>query len=140
VAVHEPTPPPSLAEFLAACDRECAFLVREHGFVRLDEPLEYNRFSVRFRKGELEVHVYGENYGQTASCDLVQGGERLPLGLLVPAARRPARTRRGAVPGQLAQVQAIAATLEAHAGDVLRGDFTRFDAALAEWKRIARRG
>jgi len=131
---------PSLEEFLACCDVECEFLVREYGFERLAEPREFNEFSVRFRKGDLEVHVYGENWGEAASCDLVKGGEELFLGLLVPAAERqtPKRRRRGPGPGQLAQIRVIATRLKQHASDVLRGDFARFDAALAEWKRITR--
>jgi hypothetical protein len=136
--VNEPNATPTLAEFLAACDRECGFLVREHGFERLDEPLEYNRYSVRFRKGELEVHVYGENYGQTASCDLVKGGECLPLGLLVPREKRGKRRPGRTDSGQLAQVHHIADQLHDHASDFLCGNLIRFDAALAEWKRITR--
>jgi hypothetical protein len=132
----EPTQGPTLEEFLASCRSECEFLVREYGFEILESPLEYNRFSVRFRKGELEVDVYGENYGQTASCDLVRGEDRLDYGFLVVAEERPTRKRRRITPGQLKQVQNIADLLKRHASDFLLGDCTRFDSALAEWRRL----
>jgi len=130
---------PTLDEFLACCQAECEFLVREYGFERLAVPLERNSYSVRFRKGEFEVAVYGENYGQTASCDLLRGGERLSLGLLMPAAERPTKTRKRVRLGQLDQVRGIATRLKQHASDFLRGDSNRFDSALAEWKRVTRR-
>jgi hypothetical protein len=104
----------------------------------LASPLEHNSFSVRFRKGEFEVDVYGENYGQTASCDLVRGGERLYLGLLVPVAERQTQKRKGVRPGQLAQVHDIATQLKRYASDFLRGESSRFDSALTEWRRITR--
>ena len=135
-------PTPTLAEFLACCDAECEFLVREYGFERLDSPMEYNEYSVRFRKGELEVDVYGENWGQAASCDLVRGEERLYFGLLVPPSERQPQKRnpKRVRPDQLAQVRNVAAILQRHASDFLRGDCSRFDLALAEWKRITRPG
>ncbi len=129
---------PTLAEFLACCQTECEFLIREYGFVLLASPLEHNRYSVCFRKGELGVDVYGETYGETASCDLVRGADRLALGLLVPVAQRATRERKGAPLVQLAQVQGIATQLKLHASDFLRGDSSRFDSALAEWRRISR--
>ena len=86
---------------------------------------------------ELEVDIYGENWGATASCDLIRGEDRVYLGLLVPAADRPARAKR-ARPGQLAQIQTIASLLKHHAADFLSGDLRRFDAALSEWKRVTR--
>ena len=131
------TPSPTLEEFLACCDRECEFLVRDYGFERLSSPLEYNEYSVRFRKMEFEVDIYGENWGATASCDLIRGEDHVYLGLLVPAADRPARAKR-ARPGQLAQIQTIASLLKDHAADFLSGDLRRFDAALSEWKRVTR--
>jgi hypothetical protein len=134
----EPIHAPTLEEFLACCQAECEFLVREYGFERLAAPSEHNNYSVRFRKGEFEVHVYGENYGQTASCDLVRGDERLPLGLLVPVAERQTKTRKRVRLGQLDQVRGNATRLKQHASDFLRGDSSRFDSALAEWKRVTR--
>ena len=100
--------------------------------------MEYNEYSVRFRKGDLEVVVYGENWGQAASCDLVRGKERLSPGFLVPAADRQAPKSKRVRPDQLAQVRNIASILQRHASDFLRGDCSRFDVALAEWKRITR--
>lgn len=129
---------PTLEEFIACCQAECEFLIREYGFVQLASPLEYNSYSVRFRKGEFGVDVYGESYGETASCDLVRGEDRVFLGLLVPAAQRVAHKPKGAHTGQLAQVQAIAIRLKLHASDFLRGDSSRFDSALAEWRRVTR--
>lgn len=129
---------PTLEEFIACCQAECEFLIREYGFVQLASPMEYNRYSVRFRKGEFGVDVYGESYGETASCDLVRGEDRLFLGLLVPAAQRQAPKRKRAQTGQLAQVQNIAIRLKLHASDFLRGDSSRFDLALAEWRRVTR--
>jgi hypothetical protein len=85
--LDESTPTPTLEEFLACCDRECEFLVRDYGFERLSSPKEYNEYSVRFRKMELEVDIYGENWGATASCDLIRGEDHVYLGLLVPASR-----------------------------------------------------
>jgi hypothetical protein len=136
--LDEPIHAPTLDEFLACCQAECEFLVLEYGFERLAVPLEHNSYSMRFRKGEFEVHVYGENYGQTASCDLVRGGDRLSLGLLVPAAERQKKTRKRVRLGQLDQVRGIATRLTEHASDFLRGDSSRFDSALAEWKRVTR--
>jgi hypothetical protein len=131
-------PIPTLEEFLSCCDAECVFLIREYGFERLDSPREYNEYSVRFRKGELGVDVYGENWGQSASCDLMRGEERLFLGLLVPPSERQAPKPKRERPDQLAQVRNIAAILRRHASDFLRGDCSRFDLALTEWKRITR--
>ncbi len=130
------TTTPTLREFLTCCQVECEFLVREYGFKQLASPLEYNSYSVRFRKGEFEVHVYGENYGLNASCDLVRGGERLYLGLLVPVAERERQKWKGVRPGQLAQVHDIATCLKLYASDFLSGDSSRFDSALAEWRRV----
>jgi len=136
--LDEPIQLPTLAEFLACCDVACEFLVREYGFERLASPLEHNRYSVRFRRGEFEVDVYGESYGQTASCDLVRGEERLYLGLLLPLAERQTKKRTRVRLGQLAQIQDIATQLVRYASDFLRGDSSRFDSALAEWKRVTR--
>jgi hypothetical protein len=129
---------PTLTEFIACCQAECEFLVREYGFVLLASPREHNEYSVRFRKDEFGVDVYGETYGETASCDLVRGGDRLSLGLLIPVAERKPHERRRARPGQLAQVHDIATQLKLHASDFLSADFSRFDTALAEWRRVTR--
>ncbi len=128
---------PTLEEFLTFCQAACEFLIREYGFVRLPSPLEYNQHSVCFRKGDFGVDVYGENYGETASCDLVRGGDRLYLGLFVPVAQREAPRREGPRPGQLAQLQDIATRLKLYAADFLRGDSNRFDSALVEWRPVA---
>jgi hypothetical protein len=128
---------PSLEEFIACCDAEYGYLVREFGFERLLDPMEYNPFSVCFRKGELGVDIYGENWGQNASCDLVRGKDRLYLWWIVPAPEREkyrSRHRRA----QLEQVSLLAAVLRQHAPDFLAGDFSRFDAAFAEWTRVTR--
>lgn len=100
--------------------------------------MEYNEYSVCFRKDTLGVDVYGESWGKAASCDLVRGADRLHLGMLAPAAPIEAQKRKRALPGQLAQVHALSSRLKLHASDFLRGDFGRFDAALAEWRRITR--
>lgn len=131
-------PIPTLEEFLACCDREYGFLVRDYGFERLREPREYNEFSVRFARAALEVHVYGENWGQSASCDLVRGDDHVSLGWLMPRVEGPRRARRKHRPDQLAQIRALAGMLQEHAQDFLNGDTRRFDAAVAEWKRITR--
>lgn len=129
---------PTLEEFLECCDRECEFLVREYGFERLSLPLEYNKYSVRFRRGEFEVDVFGENYGESASCELVRGQDSLYFGLLIPAADRTTSRSKRERPDQLAQIKAIASLLQRHASDFLRGDTNGFDAALAEWRRVTR--
>jgi len=121
---------PTLEEFIAACDSALSFLVRDYGFVRLARPMEYNRYSVRFKKGELEVDIYGESYGGSAECQLVRGSDRVYLSLLLPPSARQPRPQ-----GQLAQIAAIASELRQHASDFLGGDPARFDAWLAEWKR-----
>jgi len=136
--LDKPIPTPTLEEFLACCASECDFLVRDYGFERLTTPVEYNEYSVRFRKGEFGVDIYGENWGKTASCDLVRGEEQLYLGLLVPVAERQSKKPKREAPGQLAQVHTIAARLQQYASDFLRGDTSRFDVALAEWRRITR--
>lgn len=87
---------------------------------------------------EFGVDIYGENWGATASCDLVRGEDQLYLGLIVPAAARRSSRAKRTRPGQLAQIQTIAALLKDHAADFLSGDVRRFDAALAEWKRVTR--
>ena len=121
---------PTLDEFVAAIDAAFAFLVRDHGFERLSRPMEHNRYSVRFKKGELEVDVYGESYGGSADCQLVRGTDRLYLALLLPASAQTPRPE-----GQLAQVAAIAAELQQYATDFLSGDATRFDTWLSEWRK-----
>ena len=126
-------PTPSLDEFLAACDAACEFLVRDYGFTRLAEPREYNPYSVCFRKGELGIDIYGENWGQNASCDLLRGKEDLYLTLIIPASERQPWPK-----GQLAQINEIGVRLSQHASDFLTGDMTRFDAALTEWKRVTK--
>lgn len=135
----EEPPTPTLEEFLACCRAECDFLVREHGFVLLAAPQEYNQFSVCYRKGALRVEVYGENYGQNASCDLFRGKDCIHLGLLVPIEERMAVGRKGPRLDQLGQVRRIATRLRQHATDFLGGDTARFDTALAEWRRVTRR-
>ena len=100
--------------------------------------MEYNEYSVRFRKMEFEIDIYGENWGASASCDLIRGDDNVYLGLLVPAAARTASRAKRTRPGQLAQIQTIASRLREHAADFLSGDVRRFDAALAEWKRVTR--
>src|SRR5262245_52312748 len=60
--------PPTLEEFKEACRRECSFLVSEYDFQEMPDPREYNVFSVCFRRGSLGVDVYGEGWGQHASC------------------------------------------------------------------------
>lgn len=127
----KPTDIPTLADFIGACDAAFAFLIIEYGFERAPDPREYNEFSVRYRKGDLGVDIYGEGWGKYATCDLIRGADELDLGLLLP------REQRTALPtGQIAQVHALAARLKNQASDFLRGDLTRFEAAVAEWKRI----
>ena len=135
--MKDPPPTPTLEEFLACCQAACEFLVRDFGFQQLPSPMEYNPFSVQFRKGEIGVDVYGANWGQTASCDLVRGDARLGLGLLIPASQRAAHRPKGN-PGQLDLIQHLATLLKLHAGDFLSGDTSRFDAAHTEWLRITR--
>ena len=134
----EPAKPPSLEEFLAWCRAECEFLVNEYGFELLDSPREYNDFSVRYRKGPFGVDVYGENWGETASCDLIIGKEELYLGLYLPSAERGPHKKSRKRPSQLEQLTTIALLLKQHAPDFLRGDSSRFDVALAEWNYMTR--
>jgi hypothetical protein len=121
---------PTMDEFIAACDAAFSFLVREFGFERLSSPMQHNRYSVRFRKKELGVDVYGESYGNSADCQLVRGEDRLYLGLLLPPSAQTPRPE-----GQLAQVAAIAQELQQHASDFLAGDATRFETWLSEWRK-----
>lgn len=136
----KPIERPTLEEFLRHCHERCVFLVSEYCFELLPEPREYNEFSVRYRKGEFEVHVYGENYGENASCDLVRGTDRLPLGFMMPVEERKPPKLRRVIRGQLAQIDDIADRLERHASEFLRGDIQRFDAALAEFKELTKPG
>ncbi len=131
-----PAPIPSLEEFLDCCAVAFGFLVSEYGFERLDTPREYNQFSVRFRKGDLAVEIYGENWGQSASCDLLRGKDNVYLGYLVPASERSKGKPRRTPLDQLSQVRKLAEVVRLHAADFLSGDLGRFEAALAEWKRI----
>ncbi len=121
---------PTLDEFLAACDSAFAFLVREYGFKRLPTPMEFNRYSVRYKKNELEVDVYGESYGNSAECQLVRGDDRLYLSLLLPPSAHTPRPE-----GQLTQIAAIAMELQQHVSDFLSGDTKRFDTWLSEWRK-----
>ena len=121
---------PTLDEFLAACDSAFAFLVRDYGFKRLPKPMEFNRYSVRYKKNELEVDVYGESYGNSAECQLVRGDDRLYLSLLLPPSAHTPRPE-----GQLTQIAAIAMELQQHVSDFLSGDTKRFDTWLSEWRK-----
>jgi hypothetical protein len=121
---------PTLDEFIAACDTAFAFLVSDYGFKRLGKPMEFNRYSVRYKKDELEVDVYGESYGGSAECQLVRGDDRLYLSLLLPPSAKTPRPE-----GQLAQIAAIAEELRQHASDFLRGDATRFETWLSKWRK-----
>ena len=136
----KPIEPPTLEEFLRHCHEQCGFLVSEYGFELLPDPLEYNAFSMRFVKGELGVDLYGESYGENASCDLVRGTDRLALGFMMPVDERKPRKLRRVIRGQLAQIDDIADRLERHASEFLRGDTQRFDAALAEFKELTKPG
>jgi hypothetical protein len=129
--------PPTLEEFKEACRRECSFLVSEYDFQEMPEPREYNDFSVCFRRGALGVDVFGEGWGQHASCDLVHGKEELGIGSLVPKGAWPQHSRRHP-PDQLEQIATIGAMLRAHCTDFLTGDLTRFSAAVARWKEITK--
>lgn len=121
---------PTLAQFVSACDAMFGFLVRDYGFHRMATPMDYHRYSVCYRKGDLEVDVYGEGYGTLTACALLRGDDRLDLGILLPAeARHPLPM------GQLSQVAAIASQLQQYAADFLRGDLTRFDTALLGWQK-----
>lgn len=130
--------PPTLEEFKEACRRECSFLVSQYDFQEMPEPREYNQFSVCFRRGLLGVDVYGEGWGQHASCDLIHGKEELGLGSLMPKTAFPRPSRRRRQPDQLEQIALIAGMLRAHCTDFLTGDLTRFNAAVARWKEITR--
>jgi hypothetical protein len=112
--------------------------VRDYGFIQLDAPREYNEFSVRFRKGELGVDIIGENWGQNASCDLLRGKDDVGLGWYLTEAQRATLKRRRVRPGQLEQIEILAAVLKEHAVDFLSGDLTRFEAVFAEWQRVTR--
>ena len=136
--MKSPASTPTLEEFLATCHAACDFLVQEFGFVRMETPREFNPFSVRYRKGELGVELYGESWGESAACDLLRGSDNLYLGLLVPRVERKKPSRKAARPGQLEQIHTLAAVLKLHAADFLSGDCARFDAALAEWRRVTR--
>lgn len=136
--LKDSTPIPTLEEFLECCRKECEFLVSEYSFELLSSPKEYNDFSVRYGKGDLEVDIFGENWGKTASCELLRGKDSLYLGFLVPAQERKTPKSKRVSPGQLVQVQTIAALLKTHASDFLRGDLARYESALAEWRRITR--
>jgi hypothetical protein len=127
---NEPEDFPTLDEFIVAVDAALAFLVRDYGFERLSKPMEHNRYSVRFKKGELEVDVYGESYGGSADCQLVRGADRLYLSLLLPPSAQTPRPE-----GQNAQIATIAVELRDHAADFLGGDATRFDTWLREWRK-----
>lgn len=128
---------PTLEQFKEACRRECAFLIAEYGFQEMPEPREFNEFSVCFRRGALGVDVYGEGWGEFASCDLIHAGEDLGFGSLVPKDAFPARSRRSP-PNQLEQIATIGALLRAHCTDFLAGDLARFNAKVARWKEITR--
>ncbi|HET6463603.1 MAG TPA: hypothetical protein VFH33_07370 [Candidatus Krumholzibacteria bacterium] len=121
---------PTLDEFVAACDKAFAFLVNDYGFTRLAKPMEFNRYSVRYRKNDLEVDVYGESYGNSTECQLVRGDDRLYLSLLLPLSAQKARPE-----GQLAQIATIASELQQHVSDFLSGDTKRFDTWLSEWRK-----
>src|SRR5262245_45648855 len=137
-ALKEPEPRPTLEEFLTCCRTACGFLVTEFGFTLLDSPREYNEFSVCYRKGDLGVEIYGENWGENASCDLLHGKEELDLVFLVPRQEPRPRTRKHPRPGQLEQVQHLAGWLKDHASDFLGVDLTQLDADLSEWKQITK--
>jgi hypothetical protein len=119
---------PSLADFIGACDASFAFLILEYGFTRAAETTEHSPYGVRYRKGELAVDVYGEGYGTLAACALLRGSDRIDLVWMLPAPERKPLPQ-----GQLAQVTALAAQVRRYASDFLRGDTTRYDAALIEW-------
>jgi hypothetical protein len=127
---NTPNDVPSLADFIGACDASFAFLILEYGFVRAAETMEHRPFGVRYRKGELAVDIYGESYGKTAACALLRGSDRIDLVWMLPTEERKPLPK-----GQLEQVAALAAQVEKHASDFLRGDTARYDAALAEWNR-----
>lgn len=128
---------PALRDFIATCREQFAFLESHFQFLLLPTPREYNAFSVRWRRGEFGVDVYGEGYGTSASCDLLIGeSDVVSLGLLIPPSERSAPRPKKQRPDQLEQVRILAHLLQVHAADFLGGDRQRFDATLKEWRRV----
>ena len=125
----------SLEKFKRACLEHCDFLVRELGFTVLPDPLEYNEYSVRFRKGTMGVDVYGEGYGTIADCKLRHGDTEVSVWTYAPIPARQPRMRRkkGSMPTQLEQIEGIAAALREHWMDFLAGDPTSFHQRLTAW-------
>jgi hypothetical protein len=128
---------PTLEEFKDACRRACGFLMSQHHFQEVQAPRQYNEFSLCFRRGSLGVDVYGEGWGEVASCDLIHGDDQLSFGWLIPHTAQPQLSRRPR-PNQLDQIATIGALLQTHCTDFLTGDLARFAAALARWKEMTR--
>jgi hypothetical protein len=129
--------PPSLAQFMAACRADFAYLISDYGFS--EAPPELSRyadpFTVRFVRDDLEIVIQGINYGQNVITEIRHGhGATLRPVLLhpdfIPYANNPLPPARG----QLNQIAQTAQLLREHGRALLAGDLSVIDNALARYE------
>ena len=130
---------PSLGEFKETVRDAFAYLGREFAFREADLPvshLEVNPFIVSFANGTTLVQVEGISWGFAAQVTLGPAGSSdehttVPLWAVIKHRRPELYEELTKSPGQLAAVRDYARALREVATDVLRGDFSVFDAARA---------
>lgn len=125
---------PTLEAFKSACRAELNFLISEYGFVERDlEPTpSANPYRVRFARDDLEVLVEGLNYGLMASVTIRdRRGRTLHPLLLDPAFVLGDRKYAGRSKGQLDDIRREARYLREHGGQLLAGDLSVLDDAIA---------
>ena len=131
---------PSLAQFIAACRAEFAFLISDYGFSEAPpKPSPYaayaDPFTVRFVHDDLEIVIQGINYGQNVIIKIRDGhGATISPLLLhpdfIPHTHNPLPRARG----QLNQIAQTAQLLREHGRALLAGDRSVIDSALARYE------
>ena len=134
--------------FRAAVMAEFAFLATEFGFVEERVRRPANEYSVCFLNPRTRIIVEGINWGGSARVAFGRPGPRasfedfdlLDLISIRCPDRMPATDER--LPGQLHQLNVLAALLRECGAEVLRGDFSTAgqireirERRLSEWKR-----
>lgn len=125
---------PTLEAFKSACRAELNFLISEYGFVERDpEPTpSANPYRMRFTRDDLEILVEGLNYGRMASITIRDRRGRMLHPLLLDPAFVPGdRKYAGRSKGQLDDIRREARYLREHGGQLLAGDLSVLDDAIA---------
>ncbi len=127
----------TLSEFKDLCRSALDFLVTDYGFQESpdgSDPNDANPFRVQFTRDDLTVTVEGIHYGDAAMLYIQDSlGRRIVPRELDPAgARFPLKPVRSKVQiGQADEIRLHASKLKTLGVELLQGDFTAFERAIA---------